>query len=553
MEKVTFKELSEKKLTYEAKYIGNPGYIVFHYAAPFTISVPVNKLNVEWKAPPRGTKKNITECLERFVGINNYDYKGEYHGYINNDSNNISNNNLNNGILLGIFKYYQEQGLYNDDKERQEKAIEKQKSDTSLRFVRDDFENKGTAEEINAIIQKLGSVNEKESPLWYLDKAGWASFEYWTIEYTNNLKKQLGENSTDSEEADIDSVEYIVIDAVERSKKKQVIFTGAPGTGKTFCVKKYVYDRTGEEALNGKHRRFVQFHSSYDYTDFVEGLRPIDENGEMVFVRLDGVFKEFCRKIAVNNKPIDEENAKIKEENKKLQEQNNSEENKSEEVPLIPYPDKYYFIIDEINRADLGKVFGELMYCFEYRGIDNAVKTQYANLPEYTTNEADRVVRVRGENDVFKDGFYIPENLTILCTMNDIDRSVETFDFALRRRFDWVEINADKIMKSSLISILGKEHSELLESVNALNKIIVGKNSLGKDYQIGPAYFKDYNGTTITLKNVWENNIEPILREYLRGRNDCEKFVTDCRKAFLPEDSTSNADDSSDGEGSEDV
>lgn len=305
-----------------------------------------------------------------------------------------------------------------------------------------------------------------------------------------------------------DNVDAIVAEAIEKSKKKQIIFTGAPGTGKTYCVEKYVKEMTKEKELNGEKSRFVQFHSSYDYTDFVEGLRPVIFCGETEFIRLDGTFKEFCRKIIVDNVDF------IKNRGS------------ADDLP------DYYFVIDEINRADLGKVFGELMYCFEKRGEEHKVKTQYANLPEYTIKDK-KVVPAGNE---FADGFYIPENLIILCTMNDIDRSVETFDFALRRRFDWVEINADEIMESSLESILGDKYSKsVLDCANAVNKIIADENhthGLGKEYQIGPAYFKDYDGKNIKLDSIWNNNIEPILKEYLRGRSSCQLFVDECKSAF---------------------
>ena len=134
----------------------------------------------------------------------------------------------------------------------------------------------------------------------------------------------------------------------------QIILTGAPGTGKTRMAKEVA------EKLNGKGYEFVQFHPSYDYTDFVEGLRPIEDkdnagNTTMVFRKVDGIFKKFCREVVKQN---------------------------AEEK-------KYFFLIDEINRADLSKVFGELMFCLETdkRGKDNAVQTQYQNLPTYDVKE----------------------------------------------------------------------------------------------------------------------------------------------------------------------
>ena len=190
-------------------------------------------------------------------------------------------------------------------------------------------------------------------------------------------------------------VNKIIEDAI--LSNKQVIFTGAPGTGKTFSVREYVKD---------KDYKFVQFHPSYDYSDFVEGLRPvvIDGQEDPTFVRMDGIFKEFCRHIV---------------------EENHNEKN-------------YYFIVDEINRADLAKVFGELMFGLEesYRGEKNRIQTQYKNLVTYKINNAGKAEPI--EKDVFKDGFYIPENLYFIGTMNDIDRSVDSMDFALRRRFSLI-------------------------------------------------------------------------------------------------------------------
>lgn len=308
---------------------------------------------------------------------------------------------------------------------------------------------------------------------------------------------------------------------IKTSRKKNIIFTGAPGTGKTYSVEKYVNKQNSEQldsicSYSSRYFKFVQFHGSYDYTDFVEGLRPIERGDQMVFVRMDGTFKALCREAAeAELSAMDEEI----------------------EAPI------YYFVIDEINRAELSKVFGELMYCFEKRGSDHRVQTQYHNLPTYgeTENDIEKL-----DNDIFKDGFYVPENVVIIGTMNDIDRNVETFDFALRRRFDWIPIKANDFMETSLRSMLNDEKvsKDLAQRAIRMNEVISGESGkrfgLNEDYHIGPAYFKDYDKAKSmgeNLDDIWKRNIEPILREYLRGKNGVDKFINDCHKALMNDQS----------------
>lgn len=301
-----------------------------------------------------------------------------------------------------------------------------------------------------------------------------------------------------------ESAESIISEAIKTSTKKCLVFTGAPGTGKTYCVEKYVESQEQMKNFDRKEY-FVQFHSSYDYTDFVEGLRPIKISGEMEFERMDGIFKAFCRKVV-----------------------------------KLGGKGPYYFVIDEINRADLGRVFGELMYCFEKRG--QKIATQYANLDTYDKDGKP----LKDENGkptrdgCFDGGFYIPDNVIIIGTMNDIDRSVETFDFALRRRFDWVEIDANKVMESSLRSmkekkfITGEVTEELVERIKAMNEVIAHGPGLSPAFAIGPSYFSGYDGTEKKLQDIWKHNIEPILKEYMRGRQGADKFIGNCKAALFP-------------------
>lgn len=381
---------------------------------------------------------------------------------------------------------------------------------------------------------------------------------------------------------------------IDDKNYKQIVYTGAPGTGKTYGITDYVKSACIKNPLDNEtinkmkvsidQYKFVQFHSSYDYSDFVEGLRPVQlqEGQNPTFVRMDGVFKKFCRNIVeYNNKYNELHEKEIKKDTHKKAEETTS----------------FYFIIDEINRADLGKVFGELMYGLEesYRGKDHAFETQYMNLATYCENPSyvfgkdpdednkandednkannDKYIPI--EEDVFAKGFYIPENLRIIGSMNDIDRSVETFDFALRRRFQWKEISAndEKKLNRVLESMFDKNDApdaaygnkdELVKRIIGMNEVISGEDhkaeingsnfGFGEAYQIGPAYFKSFNGyftkkdtpkgvNGCCLEIIWEEKIEPTLREYVRGRmpDQIDKFINECRDKLIVELKDDNA------------
>lgn len=362
--------------------------------------------------------------------------------------------------------------------------------------------------------EKIVKFGDDEGLMMYLKSNKHKISKDSAIKY---IRRELGLNTAK------DTLNKLIDNGV-----KQIILTGAPGTGKTYTAKKFaeeqiegVYinrekisdisklDEEQKKELNKlkkKCKKFVQFHSSYDYTDFVEGLRPamIQKGGEKepAFVKLDGTFKKFCRKAAE-----DEDN-------------------------------KYFFIIDEINRVDLSRVFGELMYGLEesYRGKEHYFSTQYQNLPTYEIDEKTGVA-VELKNDVFKEGFYIPENVYIIGTMNDIDRSVETFDFALRRRFYWYEVQVEDEIDEAFKEMFGEgKYTDIINNIKEMNNYIAGdggkKFGLNKSYQIGHAYFKDYDGTDEKVEDIFKYRIEPLLREYCRGRDakDTKKFIDECRK-----------------------
>lgn len=288
---------------------------------------------------------------------------------------------------------------------------------------------------------------------------------------------------------------------------KNLILHGAPGTGKTYLAKniasqmvihkdKSVSLSKEEKDLLSSHIGFVQFHPNYDYTDFVEGLRPMDNsNGSIGFQLKNGIFKDFCKRAL----------SSFKKETDKGKE--------NEDVT------PYVFIIDEINRGDISKIFGELFFSIDpdYRGKNGMVKTQYANLQEEETTFDEEVVGY----------FYIPQNVYIIGTMNDIDRSVESMDFAMRRRFTFIEITAKE---SANNMNLNEEQKAFMER---LNYAIFDKDKdslvdLSSSYHIGGSYFRNVTD----FGELWEYKLKPLLTEYLRGMDEPEDKLNKLKEAY---------------------
>jgi len=337
------------------------------------------------------------------------------------------------------------------------------------------------------------------------------------------------------------------------SLKKQVVKYGSPGTGKTYTAKQntnLLFEIWKDEFAGSRtfdfnnHIETIQFHPSYTYEDFMEGLRPkLDKNDQAQLTLQNGIFKDFCIKAGKWECDIAmlSNLGKIKKQWLDLT-LNDVHEVKSDLQGehwkfLFEIPDKtkklsdaippFFFIVDEINRAELSRVFGELMFCLEYRGIKGAIKTQYAHLNNAETG----MIKI---GDGYQ--FFIPTNIFLIGTMNTIDRSVESFDFALRRRFRWEEIMPDTTLLHYHLIIHNSKWAKLAENLKELNAQIEREPLLGRDFQIGHAYLWELRySKELTISEarnaVWDDSIAPLLQEYLRGTGR-EDLISKFAKSF---------------------
>ena len=346
------------------------------------------------------------------------------------------------------------------------------------------------------------------------------------------------------------------------SIKKQIVKYGPPGTGKTYKAKKETklwfdiwkdkFAPNNSKYTYGTQHKLVQFHPSFSYEDFIEGLRPVpDQDGKVKLKLQNGVFKEFCIEagqweIDIYNldKKLEWESLTI-EELKKYNNENPDElkgdhwnyiwdgeaPQESKVMDVVP---PFFFIIDEINRAELSRVFGELMYCLEYRGVGGMIKTQYANL---NTDKTETGMLKIDKDDYH---FFIPTNVYLVGTMNTIDRSVESFDLALRRRFRWQKVMPDTDLLGNHLRQEKTEWADLANDLWKLNEAIAGEHLLGPDYQIGHAYlmnmnYEKYLKIEDVKKDIWEDSILPLLEEYLRGSGTYKEteLISSLKEAFF--------------------
>lgn len=400
-------------------------------------------------------------------------------------------------------------------------------------------------------------------------------------------------------------------------ESKNLIFRGAPGTGKSYLAKKIAADiiTKGQSddyaSLTDEQKKqveFVQFHPSYDYSDFVEGLRPkVNDDGTMGFELQDGIFKKFvarARKNYENSRKTKETIAKeisvqeamseffsnielgvdtfktineneftitsVDDDHVYISIPANASANKltlnldeirrmlesgkvfdkikdissffgktfatqgysydyiiykeilklknkaKKSTAKVEEQKNYIFIIDEINRGEISKIFGELFYSIDpgYRGKAGEISTQYSNLHSDPDEK-----------------FYVPENVYIIGTMNDIDRSVDSFDFAMRRRFRFVELKANE--HTDMLNSLENDElkAEAIRRMTSLNNAIASEKDLNENYQIGASYFLKLK-TPDDFNKLWTDYLKPLLQEYIQGMYDEEGLMNRFAKAY---------------------
>ncbi len=292
---------------------------------------------------------------------------------------------------------------------------------------------------------------------------------------------------------------YANAQAIADSTTPNVILYGPPGTGKTYAVRNSL-----DFVCQGDRDRYeiLQFHPSFTYEDFIEGIKPkgVSKDGNIKFELVNGVFKRFCMKAK--------------------KDPNNS----------------YYFVVDEINRANLSSVFGETLSTLEkdYRhkvntsnSSSNLIKTQYSTLVE-------EMIKEGGSSDLayeLIDGqayFGVPINVFFIGMMNDVDKNIDAFDLALRRRFKWIRKDCDYDVIEEETKFKEREEfnniSNYRKACERLNNYISNDLGLGKSYEFGHSFYMKMGGiakrkdiTTNNMEILFNLHLRPTLKEYLRA------------------------------------
>ena len=312
-----------------------------------------------------------------------------------------------------------------------------------------------------------------------------------------------------------------LVDLIQRHKN--LLLTGVSGTGKTYLAQQVARALVGNGGKPGQIEQ-VAFHPSYDYADFVEGLRPSGAG----FVLEQGSFKSFCGR-------------------------------------ALEQPDQpFVFIIDDFNQGDVRTILGEVVMLLDpdYRGVEHRIKTQYHNVLVHSYQAAlaarDQVALASIK---FADGFFVPHNVFVIATMNEFEGRAEPLDSAVWRRFICYELKPQdrlSMLKEANLELCAqsKEAQDKLTAAHfydqaaarctRLNQAISAEPSLGPDYQVGPAFclkalsYLNLAGevseesVSDALNQVWDQSLAPLLRTYLRGKSasDLTKILLKLRNAY---------------------